>query len=158
MGYNSESPIIFGGISGVVTTLTGKYPQVGTTVNYEGTDYVYVYNGGDQPIYPGMGIVAQTAAAGYTGTVSSVTYDRIFGVVVHTTMLTSTHGWVAYRGLVSLYTSAAIDTGAFVTVAADGMFATYICHSATGTGKEIGKVLVASSAATTVKAACYISV
>ena len=155
MGYNSASPIIFGGISGVVTTLTGKYPQVGTKVNYEGTEYIYVYNGGDQPIYPGQGIVAQTAATGYTGTISSVAYDRILGVVVHTTMLTSTHGWVAYRGLVDVYTSAAIDTGAFVTVDADGYFTTYTCGT---TGKEIGKVLVKSSAATNVKAACYISV
>ena len=158
MAYNSASPIIFGGISGVVTALTSNSPQVGTKVNYEGTEYIYVYNGGDRPIYPGMGIVGQAAAEGYTGTVSSITYDRIFGVVVHTTMLTSTHGWVAFRGFVSLYTSAAIATGAFVTVAADGMFSTYTCHSAAGTGKEIGKVLVASSAATNVKAACYISV
>jgi hypothetical protein len=77
------------------------------------------------------------------------------GVCQHTTIATSAYGWVAYRGVVNVFASAAIAAGAFATVGANGYFATYVCGT---TGKEIGKFLTAVSAATNVTGTAYISV
>jgi len=151
----SATPVIFGGISNVVTTRASKDPEPGQRCIYGNVEYVYVYNGGNSDIPPTYGVAPQTAASGYTGTLTTVAYDTILGVCQHTTITTGAYGWVACKGVVHVYTSAAISTGAKLTVGADGYFGTYVCGT---TGKEIGKVLVASSAATTVTATAYISV
>jgi hypothetical protein len=154
MSFYSAAPVIFGGISSVTATRGSKDPEPGQRCTYANVDYVYIYNGGASDIPPTYGCVPQTAASGYTATLTSVAKDTLLGVCQHTTIPASSYGWVANRGVVRVFTSAAISTGAFLTVSTDGYFATYVCGT---TGKEIGKVLVASSAATNVTATAYIS-
>jgi hypothetical protein len=151
----SAAPIICEGISSVVATRTSKSPEPGQRIVYNGVEYVYIYNGGTTDLPPTYGIAPQTACSGYTGTISTAAYDTILGVCQHTTITAGAYGWVACKGVVRVFTSAAISTGAFLTVGANGYFGTYVCGT---TGKEIGKVLVASSAATNVTATAYISV
>ena len=150
MAFYSNTPVIFEGISGVVTTLVSKSPQIGSRVNYEGNDYVYVYNGGNSEISKGYGICPQTAATGFTGTITSVAKDPFLGVVVHATLPTASWGWVCNKGIVPVAIASAAAVGTAFSVSADGVFATYVCGT---TGKEVGKILTASSGSTAIATA-----
>lgn len=142
--FYSDIPF-FGGISGVVGTLTANTPQLGTRICYDGKEYVYVYNGGNSQIGPKYGITPQTGCSSYTGTLTSVAYGAFHGVVVHATITTSAYGWVCSRGVVQVVCGSGTATGTPITVGADGVVATYVCGT---TGKEIGWVVSASSGST----------
>jgi hypothetical protein len=142
--YYSDIPF-FGGISQVVSTLTANTPQLGTRITYDGKQYVYVYNGGNSQINPGYGICPQSGCTSYTGTITSVAYGLFHGVVQHSTLTTSTYGWVQYKGIAQVHIGSSTAQGTAITVGADGVFATYVCGT---TGKECGWVVSASSGST----------
>ena len=155
MGYTA-GPVFFGGISGVVTTLVANSPELGARVQYGQRDYVYVHNAGNSDIPPTYAIVPATSATGYSGTITSVARDPMFGVVVHATLTTGAYGWVCYRGPnVRVCVASAIVTGAQIALSTVGSFVTWT--TMTTDGVPVGKVLVASSGSTAV-ADVYLSV
>jgi hypothetical protein len=148
MGY-SNTPVFFGGISGVVTTLVANSPSLGDRILYGQREYVYVHNSGNSDIPPTYAIVPATGATGYSGTISSVARDPMFGVVVHATLPTGAYGWVCYRGSnVRVGVASAIATGAQVALSTARSFVTWT--TMTTDGVPVGKVLVASSGSTAV--------
>jgi len=155
MALYSAAPIISGGISMVTATPGRNDPQLGQRVTFGNKDYVYIYNAGGSDIPPSWGCVPAAGASNCSATLSSALYDTVLGVCQHTTIPAASYGWVAYRGVVNVYASAAIAAGAFMTVGANGIFTTYVCGT---TGKEIGKFLTVASAATGVTGTAYISV
>ena len=136
---------MFGGISGVTATRGSGDPQIGARVIYNSREFVYVHNAGDRDIPPSYGITPQTACSSYSGTLSSAAYGQMFGVVVHATLTTGTYGWVCNRGVVQVRIGSAAVDGNFISVGANGVFATYVCGT---TGKEVGFIVSASSGST----------
>lgn len=152
MGFYSNTPILFGGISNVTAT-RGKDPEVGTRVCYNGVDYVFIYNAGATQISKGQVCVPATGTAGYSCTVSSAVYGIPVGVCVHATLTAATYGWVAYRGTVEVNAPSACAQGTAICVGSNGAVATYVCGT---TGKEYGYTTSASSGSTAMVTA-YIS-
>lgn len=143
--FYSNTPIIFGGISGVTSSRGSKDPQVGAEAIYAGVKYVYIYNAGTTQISKGNVCVPATATAGYSCTVSSAVYGQPVGVCVHATLTTGTYGWVATKGTVEVSAASACAQGTALCVGANGAFATYVCGT---TGKEYGYSVSASSGST----------
>lgn len=150
MSFNSNTPIFFGGISGVTATRGSKDPELGTRVNFEGNEYLYIYNGADSDIVPGKIASPLAATTSFTGTVSSVaSYGLPFGVVKHTTLTTNTYGWVLTRGYAPAYTSLAIAAGIGLEPVANGTLGTAV------TGVCYGVLLSATSAVTNITGGAY---
>lgn len=152
MSFYSDTPIMFGGISGTTAT-RGKDPEPGTRVNYAGREFVYIYNAGGTAVAPGKLVVAATGTAGYSCTVSAATYGIPVGVCVHATIAAASYGWVCYRGTCEVAIPSACAQGTVIAVNTNGVFATYICGT---TGKEVGYMVSASSGSTAL-ATAYIS-
>jgi hypothetical protein len=153
MGFYSNTPIMFGGISNVTAT-RGKDPEPGMRVCYNGVDYVFVYNAGTTQISKGNVAVIATATTGYSVTVSSAVYGIPVGVCVHATLTTATYGWLAYRGTVEVSAPSACAQGSSIATGANGAVATYLCGT---TGKEWGYTVSAGSGSTAMMTA-YISI
>jgi len=144
MSYSSNTPIIFGGISGVTATRGSKDPEPGTRVTYDGDEYLYVYNGAaNSQASPGMYLCPQAASSNYSMTVTGVaSYEKPVGVVKHATMTTGTYGWVLTKGYAPAYVSASIAAGiGLETVVDTGLWTT------AATGVVYGKLLSAASTA-----------
>jgi hypothetical protein len=144
MSFYSNTPIMFGGISGVTAT-RGNDPEPGTRVNYGGREFVYVYNAGTTQISKGNVAVIATATTGYSCTVSSAVYGIPVGVCVHATLTTATYGWLCSRGTVEVSAASACAQGTAIAVSTNGAVATYVCGT---TGKEFGYTVSASSGST----------
>jgi len=152
MSFYSNTPILFGGISGVTAT-RGKDPEPGTRIIYAGKEYVYVYNAGTTQISKGNVAVIATSTTGYSCTVSSAVFGIPVGVCVHATLTTATYGWLAFRGTVEVSAPSACVQGSAIGVGANGAVATYLCGT---TGKEFGYTVSAGSGSTAMVTA-YIS-
>lgn len=151
MAFYSNTPILFGGLSGVTATRGSKDPDIGTRIIYAGNDYVYAYNAGNSEAYPGMAMTLIGGATNYSGTISTTAgLDVPFGVVRHATMPTGTYGWLLTKGIGSAYTSAAIAAGTALQPAANGLWTT-------GSTFSVSKLLVATSAATNITGSAYFS-
>ena len=95
MSHYGVAPIAFESVSAVTAT---NSVDLGTTREYAGEQYRYVYNAGNSQASPGQGMVV-TSVSGYSVTVSSVTMNDLFvGVVKHTTFTTATYGWLLTQG------------------------------------------------------------
>lgn len=151
MSYNSANPVIFGGISGVTATRGSKDPEPGVRCVYEGNEYLYIYNGSNSAIQPGMYVCPAAATSAYTMTITGVaSYEVPVGVVKHSTFTTGTYGWVLTKGYGVAYTSAAIAAGiGLETVVDTGLWTT------AATGTVWAKLLSATSAATNITGGAY---
>ena len=143
MSFNSATPIIYGGISSVVSSIGGKYPEPGTRVVYDGNEYMYVKNEGTTQASPGMYLTAQAGSSNYSCTITGVaSYETPVGVVRHATMTTGTYGWVLTKGYGVAYVSASVAAGINLeTVVDTGLWTTAV------TGTVWGKLLSAASTA-----------
>ena len=144
MSFYSNTPIMFGGISGVTAT-RGNDPEPGARINYAGREFVYVYNAGGTAIAPGKCCVPATSTTGYSCTVSSAVYGIPVGVCVHASIPAASYGWVCYRGTCEVSVPSACAQGSALCVGSNGALATYACGT---TGKEFGYTTSASSGST----------
>ena len=95
------------------------------TVRWENNKrYVYVYNDGESPIYPGYAGV-MTSGSGYSVTVThSAGRGHAVGIVENTTFTTATYGWLLTEGVANFHaTSACSQTGSTIFLSTDGGFA-----------------------------------
>lgn len=126
-GQNSVGTVIFGGVSMVTTSLGTNDPRPGTRCELDGLSYVFVYNEGGQQASPGLGVVPNSAATGYSVTVSAATSaDLCLGVVRHATLTTGAYGWVVTKGPTPVQmkaTSGSVSARGLIEIAANGEFA-----------------------------------
>ena len=127
MSYQSIAPVLFGTKSLVTATLGRNDPELGTIhTDTDGLTYQFVYNAGGEQIPPGYGCVPNSAATGYSVTVSSTTSaDLCVGVVRHATITTDTYGWVVVRGITPIKmgaTSGSVAARGLVEIADNGLF------------------------------------
>jgi hypothetical protein len=152
MAFYSDTPVLFGGLSGVTATPGSKDPEIGSRVNYAGNEFLYVYNAATSDVYPGYAVTPLAATAGYSCTVSTTAQiDVPMGVVKNATLTAGSYGWVQTRGHCKIHVSAAVAAGAPMQLGANGIFVSGV------TGPFFAKLLVAASAATNTSALAYIS-
>lgn len=106
MAYASISPIAFESVSQVTSTNSvelGTYRREGATL------YVYAYNAGNNPAWPGDAVYLSAQDVAFTGSFTSgysfdltnaVSQVGVFaGAVQHSTFSTAQYGWLAVQGL-----------------------------------------------------------
>jgi hypothetical protein len=145
MAFYSDTPVFFGGVSATTLTPGSRDPELGSRVNFAGNQYVYAYNASsDSAAYPGMVGVPIAAGTGFSFTISSTAgLDIPIGVCRNATFATGAYGWLLVKGYGPAYTSAAINAGTALQVAANGLLTT-------GSTFCVAKLLVATSAATNI--------
>jgi hypothetical protein len=149
MSFYSDTPIVFGGVSATTLVPGPKDPELGARCNYGGNLYVYVYNDADSFAYPGMIATPIVAGTGYSFTITTTAgLDIPLGVVRNKTFASYAYGWILYKGYGPAYTSAAIAAGVALQPAALGLWTTGATFCA-------AKLLVATSAATTLASTAY---
>lgn len=125
MGFYGASPIGFAGVSMVTATLGDNDPEVGTRIQHQDEDYIFVYNTGSSTV--GVGRCATVSAVtGYSVTVSTTTgVDFAVGVCKHVAIPTGSYGWLMTRGFSKVVMEAdnSAAAGQILAVAADGEFA-----------------------------------
>lgn len=139
-------PAIFESVS--QTTLTNSV-ELGTSIEYEGRAYVYVYNGGNSQALPGHGVTV-SGVSGYTVTISSTSMiDAFVGVVHHATIATAYYGWVVTRGntKVRATTNSGLAAGDIINAGADGVHVNNSVVTNIVAPVLHGKVTVATSSA-----------
>lgn len=156
---NPIAPIRFTGVSQVTATLGPNDPQLGDETQEGSTKYLFVYNDCASSLAVGNGVILQSSASGYSVTLSSVTGDRIIGVVKNAAIAAGSYGWVVTKGFTSVQMMTASGTaGAAATplqIAANGLFAP--CSNVTGNiGGQLGWSLAVI--ASTTSGPAYISV
>jgi hypothetical protein len=156
--YNA-SPVRFNTVSMVTTSLGANDPVLGDECQEGSTKYVFVYNACNSNLAVGNGVILQSGASNYSVTISSVTGDRIIGVVKNAAITTGAYGWVVTKGFTTVQMMAASGTASAaqtpLQIAANGLFAP--ASNVTGNvGGQLGWSLavIASSAS----GAAYISV
>jgi hypothetical protein len=152
MAFYSDTPILFGGLSGVTATPGSKDPELGTRVNYAGNEYLYVYNASTSDAYPGYAVTPLAGTTNYSCTISTTAQiDVPMGVVKNATMTAGSYGWVQTKGYCKLHVSAAVATGTPMQLGANGIWVSGV------TGPFFAKLLSVVSAATNVSSLAYIS-
>ena len=168
MASESISPIRFGTISfttgGAAASTAGvgpgpNDPQLGDFCESGGARWVFVYNDGGASAPVGCAVVLNSAATGYSVTVTSVTSaDFAIGVVQNATFMTGTYGWVLVRGIGTVKMMTASGTVAArqnLELAANGYF--YGASNTTGNGLCFGQSIsaIVSSASGSAFITCY---
>lgn len=126
MSFQGASPLLLGSVSNVTGTRGPNDPEVGTKATVGGIEYRYVYNSGGEQISVGLGCVPDSAATGYSVTVSAATSaDLVVGIVKHATLTTGTYGWVVTKGItkVVMGTDNSQAVRGLIEIAANGVFA-----------------------------------
>jgi len=121
MGVHGISPVRFEGVSQVTAT---NSVELGTTCQFEGNEYMYVYNAGNSQASKGHAVVL-SGTTGYSVTVSSLTMtDFAVGMVKHATLTTATYGWVMTRGFATFIAGASdsFASGNPIALGVDGAF------------------------------------
>ena len=137
MAFQGLDPIRFGTVSMVTATLGDNDPELGTRAVVDGLEYVFVYNAGGEQIDPGYGCVPNSASAGFSVTVSSVSSaDVLQGVCYNATITTDTYGWVVTKGVVPVEVPDAAAALAQIELEGNGAFVG-------GTARVCGKALAA---------------
>lgn len=146
MGFNSISPVLFGTPSMTTATLGNNDPEIGTRANYNGAEYVFVYNNGGTQISVHQGATI-TATSGYSVTVSSVTgSDALAGVCVHNTIAASAYGWLLTKGwaVVEMGANNSAAAGETLALGTDGKFARKVSANTDIMGStDCGKIMSA---------------
>ena len=140
----SVGPVRFGvDVSGVTTSLGRNDPELGTIVQVGQLHYCFVYNDGGASAMVGAGVVPNSAATGYSVTVTATTSsDLCLGVVRNCTLTTGAYGWVVVRGVTPvemLATSGTVSARGLIEIGANGLFAPV----SNTTGNKAGAVGVA---------------
>jgi len=124
----ANDPVYFRGESFVTDTLDGKTPDLGAVLHSGGREYVWVYNGCNSDLPPGIGLVPMSDASNYSLSLTSVTSaDLLVGIVRNCTLTTGAYGWVVRRGITNIEmggTSATVAAHGLCELAADGVFVT----------------------------------
>ncbi len=124
--YN-QHPVRFLGVSAVTTSRGKNDPQLGDETQEGSTKYLFVYNDCNSSLAVGNGVILQSGASGYSVTLSSVTGDRIIGVVKNAAIPTAAYGWVVTKGFTTVQMMAASGTASAaqtpLQIAANGLFA-----------------------------------
>jgi len=137
MAFQGLDPILFESVSNVTASLGDRSPELGTRVIKDGVEYMFVYNAGGEQISPGYGCVHNSATAGFSVTVSSVSSaDVLVGVCHHATLTTDTYGWVATKGVVPVEVPDAASALGQLELEGNGAFVP-------GTARVCGKALAA---------------
>ncbi len=160
MANESVAPIRFGTTSfstaGAAAAVPGSGPgpndpALGDFCEEGGKRWVFVYNDGGASAAVGCAFVLNSAATGYSVTVSSVTSaDYPIGVVQNATFLTGTYGWVMVRGIGQVRTMTASGTVAarqLLELGANGLC--YGQSNTTGNGMSYGQAISAIVSTTT---------
>lgn len=155
----SDSPVRFAGVSAVTTARGKNDPSIGDECQEGSTKYLYVYNDCNSSLAVGNGVILQSGASGYSVTLSSVTGDRIIGVVKNAAIPTAAYGWVVTKGFTTVQMMASSGTASAaqtpLQIAANGLFAP--ASNVTGNvGGQLGWSLEVIASSTSGKA--YISV
>lgn len=160
MSYYSNSPVSFFPVSAVTNSLGANDGRLGDRVRFEGREYVLVYNDCNSNMAIGQGITLQSAASGYSCTISSVTsVDIVVGVVRHQTISTGYYGWAVTKGITyvkMMATSGTVAAGDLLEIGGNGLF--YKASNTTGNvAPAVGKALeaIASSATGVAYVSCY---
>lgn len=153
------SPISFFGVSQVTGTLGANDGQIGDEVQVGSTKYLLIYNDCNSELSVGNGVILQSGVSGYSCTKSSVTGDRIIGVVKNTAIPTANYGWVVTKGFTTVQMMTASGTASAaqtpLQIAANGLFAP--ASNVTGNvGGQLGWSLEVIASTTSGRA--YISV
>jgi hypothetical protein len=108
--------------------------------NSEMSKWKYVYNGGNSQINPTYGCTILSGASGaYTMTLSSLASQSVCqGIVVHSTLTTSTYGWVMTEGACTfeMGDNVSFAAGEAITLGANGVGASALSFVA-GTGTTL---------------------
>lgn len=127
----------------VTATLGPNDPVLGTRAQWNGDEYVFVYNAGNSTIAPGKAATV-SGVSGYSVTVST-TASMMFaiGMCKHASITTGTYGWLLTKGYCQFEPGADVSAGEGLAVAADGDFV-----NASGiTGNTYGKAMEAVTGA-----------
>lgn len=154
MSFKSADPVLFYGKSHVTASLGSNHPEVGTLVTFEdGNTYRWVYNESNTDISPTYAVQINSAATGYSVTVTNATNTgKAIGVVKHATLTTATYGWVLVQGF------GTIEMGADNSAAVRANI--YVGADGTGAGAAASEhpyATIVSAAASGASAGAYIS-
>lgn len=113
-------------LESVSATTATPSVELGTEYFKDGKVYKYVYNKATSTAAVNYGVV-YSASSGYSVTVSSVSGEKLAGVVVHADIAPSYYGWICTRGNVDATCSASYGVGgdstsSKVILAGDGLF------------------------------------
>lgn len=155
----ADHPVRFSGVSATTATRGKNDPQLGDEAQEGSTKYLYVYNDCNSSLAVGNGVILQSAASGYSVTLSSVTGDRIIGVVKNAAIATGCYGWVVTKGFTTVQMGASSGTASAaqtpLQIGANGLF--FPASNVTGNvGGMLGWSLAVIASSTS--GAAYISV
>ncbi len=159
MSSYNLSPVRFGGVSFTTTSLGVNDPQPGDRCSENGVDYLFVYNEGGASAPVGCGVVLNSAATGYSVTVSAATSaDYLIGVTQNSTMATGAYAWVVTRGICTVKMMTASGTVAarqLLELGANGYF--YGASNTTANGLGWGQAVsaIVSSASGQAYISCF---
>lgn len=145
MTFYDNSPIRFGSVSMVTTSLGSNDPEVGARCRVGDEDYIFVYNtGSNAQINPGHCAVL-SGVTGYSVTVSSISLDLAIGVCKHATITTGAYGWLVTRGFVPVEMGAnySCAAGELLEIGVDGVFDT--ASNTTGNAGYVAKAMEAAA-------------
>lgn len=158
MAVYGISPVLFGSVSMVTSSLGPNDPEVGTTRREGDEEYLFVYNTGSSTIGVSYGAVC-SGVSGYSVTVSSTTsVDLLMGVCKHVAIPTGSYGWLMTKGFcqVEMEADNSAAAGQLLALAADGEFA--LKSNSTGyPTPAVGKTMeaIASGASGTAFIKCF---
>ena len=160
MSFYGASPIQFSSVSMVTTTHGSNDGEIGYRRTEAGLDYVLVYNAGGASAGVGYGVVFNSAATGYSVTVSAATSaDLVVGVVKHATLTTGAYGWVVTKGITPIQmgaTSGSVAARGLVEIGADGVFVpTSLTTGNKAPAVGIALAAIVSSASGNAFVSCY---
>lgn len=145
MANETISPVRFSNTSFTTTALGVNDPQVGDFCEEDGKRWVFVYNDGGAQGVVGTGLVLNSAASGYSVTVSSVTSaDYLVGVVQKQTLTTGAYAWALVRGIgyvKMMATSGTVAARQNLELGGNGLF--YGTSNTTGNGPCWGQAMSA---------------
>ncbi len=137
-------------------TLGSNDPEVGTRANWNGAEYVFVYNGGATQISQYLGATISAAVSGFTVTVSSLTQvDVLFGVCQHATIAAAAYGWLLTKGfaVVKMGADNSAAVGKILALGTDGAFAQkQSANTDIFLGEGVGKTMSAVASGATCNA------
>ena len=149
MGQYSVGPISFQGVSTTVGTATA---ELGERKIFNGSEYLYCYNGTGSSVTQGA-LMVMSGLSGYTMTRSSTeSADLPMVCAANTSIADGQYFWGLVRGVVSVM-SIAVAAGDLIGVGDDGAIKTAVTGSFP-TGPIVGKALETTTG--NAQPSCYV--
>jgi hypothetical protein len=146
MAVYSVGPVAFDTPSMTTATPGRNDAQLGTRIQYEGNEYVFVYNDGNSRIPVGYGAVLQSGASGYSVTVSAATSaDLMVGACKFASINTGYYGWLLTKGFGTvqmLASSGSVASRGLLELGANGLFAP-VSNTTGNAAPAVGQALAA---------------